>query len=76
MTGYKRVYLWKQLAGDLKTGHYTVNVFFFLVQWCNFTETQWNLAKIDESVNKTSYWQDTNVYISASKLAGDSKIGH
>ena len=65
-----------KLAGDLKTGHYTVNVFFFLVQWCNFTETQWNLAKIDESVNKTSYWQDTNVYISETETSGFLKTGH
>ena len=48
----------------------------FLYSDVTFTETQWNLAKIDESVNKTSYWLDTNVYISENKLAGDLKIGH
>ena len=42
-----------KLAGDLKIGHYTGNGFFFLGLWCYFTETQLNLAKIDESVNKT-----------------------
>ena len=41
-----------KLAGGFKIGHYTVNVFFFLALQCHFTETQWNLAKIDESVNK------------------------
>ena len=29
-----------------------------------------------QNIQKTSYWQDTNVYISESKLAGDLKIGH
>ena len=29
-----------------------------------------------QNTQKTSYWQDTNVYISESKLAGDMKIGH
>ena len=29
-----------------------------------------------QNTQKTSYWQDTNVYISESKLAGDLKIGH
>ena len=29
-----------------------------------------------QSTQKTSYWQDTNVYISENKLAGDLKIGH
>ena len=48
----------------------------FLYSDVTFTETQWNLAKIDESVDKTSYWQDTNVYISENKLAEDLKIGH
>ena len=48
----------------------------FLYSDVTFTETQLNLAKIDESVNKTSYWLDTNVYISESKLAGDWKTGH
>ena len=42
-----------KLAEDLKIGHYTGNIFFFLLLRCYFTETQWNLAKIDESVNKT-----------------------
>ena len=41
------------LPGDLKIGHYTGNVFFFLVLGCQFTENACNLAKIDESVNKT-----------------------
>ena len=35
----------------------------FLYSDVTLTETQWNLAKIDESVNKTSYWLDTNVYV-------------
>ena len=29
-----------------------------------------------QKTQKTSYWQDTNVYISENKLAGDLKIGH
>ena len=71
-----------KLAGDLKIGHYTGNVFFFLVLGCHFTETKWNLAKIDESVNKTCKTHkkhridNINVYISENELAGDLKIGH
>ena len=42
-----------KLAVDVKIGYYTGNVFFFLFLRCYFTKTQWNLAKIDESVNKT-----------------------
>ena len=42
-----------KLAGDLKTGHYTGNVFFFLYWDVILLETEWNIAKIDESVNKT-----------------------
>ena len=42
-----------KLAVDVKIGHYTGNVFFFLLLRCYFTETECNLAKIDESVNKT-----------------------
>ena len=42
-----------KLDGDLKISQNTGNVFFFLVPGYNFTETQWNLAKIDESVIKT-----------------------
>ena len=29
-----------------------------------------------QNTQKTSYWQDTNVYISENKLAVDLKIGH
>ena len=29
-----------------------------------------------QDTQKTSYWQDTNVYISKNKLAEDLKIGH
>ena len=72
-----------KLAGDMKIGHYTEMYSSFFSWDVILLETEWNLEKIDESVNKTckihkktSYWQDTNVYISASKLAGDSKIGH
>ena len=42
-----------KLAEDLKIGHYTGNIFFFLLLRCYFTETECNLAKSDESVNKT-----------------------
>ena len=54
----------------------------FLYLYVTFIKTQWNLTKINESVNKTckthkkhSYWQDTNVYISGNKLAGGLKMG-
>ena len=42
-----------KLAGDLKIGHYTGNVFFCFSWDVILLETEWNLAKIDESVNKT-----------------------
>ena len=42
-----------KLAGGLKISHYTGNVFFFLFWDVILLETEWNLAKIDESVNKT-----------------------
>ena len=42
-----------KLAGGLKIGHYTGNVFFFLFWDVILLETEWNLAKIDDSVNKT-----------------------
>ena len=42
-----------KLAEDLKIGHYTGNVFFFFSWDVILLETEWNLAKIDESVNKT-----------------------
>ena len=29
-----------------------------------------------QNTQKTSYWQDTKVYISENKPAGDLKIGH
>ena len=29
-----------------------------------------------QNKQKTSYWHDTNVYISENKIAGDLKIGH
>ena len=29
-----------------------------------------------QNTQKTSYWQDTNMYISENKLAEDLKIGH
>ena len=29
-----------------------------------------------QKTQKTSYWQDTNVYISENESAGDLKIGH
>ena len=29
-----------------------------------------------QDTQKTSYWQDTNVYISENRIAGDLKIGH
>ena len=72
-----------KLAGDLKIGHYNGNIFFFFYWDVILLETEWNLANIDESVNKTCKThkkhrikQDTNVYISENKLAGDLKIGH
>ena len=40
-------------AEDLKIGHYTGNIFFFLLLRVILLETECNLAKIDESVNKT-----------------------
>ena len=40
-------------AEDLKIGHYTGNIFFFLLLRCNSSRNECNLAKIDESVNKT-----------------------
>ena len=42
-----------KLAGDLKICHHAGNLFFFLFWDVIFLETEWNLAKIDESVNKT-----------------------
>ena len=42
-----------KLAGDMKIGHYTEMYSSFLYSDVTFTETQLNLAKIDESVNKT-----------------------
>ena len=42
-----------KLARGLKIGHFTENVFFFLFWDVILLETEWNLAKIDESVNKT-----------------------
>ena len=40
-------------AGDLKIGSRLEMYSSFLYWDVTFTETQWNLAKIDESVNKT-----------------------
>ena len=42
-----------KLVVDLKIGHYMEMYSSFLYWDVTFNKTQWNLAKIDESVNKT-----------------------
>ena len=42
-----------KLAGDLKIGHYAGNIFSFIYWDVILLETEFNLTKIDESVNKT-----------------------
>ena len=51
---YTNVYISEnKLAGDLKIGHYTEMYASFFSWDVILLETDWNLAKIDESVNKT-----------------------